>query len=58
VANRRPRSAYFREPKRWESEDAKSGLWGGLGRDSYFYLAQHFEFHVLTSLMSAHIALT
>lgn len=56
VANRRPRSAYFTEPKRWESEDAKSRLWGGLGLDSYFYLAQPFEFIVLTFLI-LHISL-
>jgi len=56
VPNRRPRSAYFREPKMWESEDAKSGLWGGLGLD--FYFAQPFEFLVLTSTMSANITVT
>jgi len=34
-AKRRPRSAYFKKPKIWKSEGAKSGLRGGCERTVY-----------------------
>lgn len=38
-AERRPRSAYFRKPKIWKSEGAKTGLWGGWERTVYRIVA-------------------